>query len=527
VPSIPKILHYTFGMASDFGGKPWGLVHHVCLKSAIERIAPEQVFFYYEFEPSGPWWNLSRELVTLVRIEAPRQIFDRPLPHVAHRSDVVRLQKLIEHGGIYLDADVLVQRSFDDLLAHSAVLGQEGTDAEWGLANAVMLAEPRSPFLCRWLDEYRSFRSTGRDEFWNEHSVQLPSKLARAYPEEVTVLPFTAFFWPLWTKEHIEWIFASNRPIPLEHTYCNHLWEAGAWDYLDDLTPRRVRSVDTNFHRWARPFIAGLPDSYGAPPLRRRAQKLKRQTMKNVRYLRSATKRALVSAIHQIRLLTIGEPGIRRKTFQDAYKRNLWGKDSHSQFYSGAGSRGEAAQIYVERMVELLQQHATELGRPLTVVDLGCGDFQIGSALMARLPDFTYIGCDIVPELVAYNNKTYANERVSFQRIDIVASSPPEGDVCLVRQVLQHLSNAEIAGVLPRLNQKFVYVTEGHPVERTGPANPDKVTSFDVRFDWRTGRGRGVELGLPPYELTTQETFRASVPPNEIIVTERLLLVSH
>jgi hypothetical protein len=197
---IPKILHYAFGLAKDFGGKPWSLVHHVCLKSALARIAPDKAFFYYEFEPSGPWWELSRQLVTPVRIEAPREIFGRPLAHVAHRAGVVRLQKLIEHGGIYLDADVLVQRSFDDLLNHSTVLGQEGLDAGVGLADAVILAEPQSPFLCRWLNEYRSFRSTGRDEFWNEHAVKLPLRLARAYPNEITVLPHTAFFWPLWTR---------------------------------------------------------------------------------------------------------------------------------------------------------------------------------------------------------------------------------------------------------------------------------------------------------------------------------------
>jgi len=129
---------------------------------------------------------LTHDLVTLVQLTAPREIFGAPLAHVAHRSDVVRLQKLIEHGGIYLDADVLVQRDFDDLLNESVVLGREG---EFGLANAVILAEPNATFLVRWLDAYRSFRSKGKDEFWSEHSVLLPAKLAQAYPHEVTILP--------------------------------------------------------------------------------------------------------------------------------------------------------------------------------------------------------------------------------------------------------------------------------------------------------------------------------------------------
>ena len=289
---VPKILHYTFGMASDFGGKPWSLVHYACLKSAVKRITPDQVFLYCEFEPSGPWWELSRELITLVRIEAPREIFGRPLAHVAHRSDVVRLQKLIEHGGIYLDADVLVQRDFDDLLNHQTVLGQEGIDGQIGLANAVILAEPHSDFLLRWLEEYRSFRG----DRWKEHSVELPAELARAYPSEITVLPHTAFYWPLWSKEHLDWIFASNRPIPFDQTYANHLWENFAWEkYLEDLTPRRVRSVDTNFHRWARPLIDGLPDNLGAPDLRRRLQKHRTLTLNKARGLKRRVMGLLMS----------------------------------------------------------------------------------------------------------------------------------------------------------------------------------------------------------------------------------------
>ena len=282
---VPRILHYTFGMASDFGGKPWSLVHHVCLKSAVERIAPEQMFFYYEFEPNGPWWELSRALVTPVKIKAPREIFGKPIDNVAHRSDVVRLQKLIEHGGIYLDADVLVQRCFDDLLDHQAVLGQE---EGYGLANAVILAEPQSSFLRRWLEEYHSFQSAPREsEMWNEHSVRLPERLARANPTEITVLPPTAFFWPLWTEEHLNWIFASNKPIPIGNTYANHLWEQAAWSYLEDLTPRQVRSVDTNFHRWAKPLLDGLPDSFGEPTLGKRLQKHGRRTLQKSRVLKS------------------------------------------------------------------------------------------------------------------------------------------------------------------------------------------------------------------------------------------------
>ncbi|HEX4637314.1 MAG TPA: glycosyltransferase [Rhizomicrobium sp.] len=528
---IPKILHYTFGMARDFGGKPWSLVHHVCLKSAVERIRPDRVLFHCQFEPTGPWWELSREFVTLSQIEAPQEIFGRPLMHVAHQSDVVRLQKLIAHGGIYLDADVLVQKNFDDLLNNSTVLGEEGEGAEYGMANAVILAEPDAPFLRRWLAEYKTFRSRGRDEYWNEHSVQLPVRLAREQAQEITVLPPKALYWPLWTNDHLEWIFRSTNPIPLDGVYANHLWESNAWRFLDDLTPGRVRAVESNFHYWARPFLADLPDSYGAPSLGRRLDKIRYTASKRAAQKITGLKRRARNAVgpvsramEKLAQVNLSESEVRRKIFQEVYQRNLWGNDGGSKFFSGVGSRGNAAQIYVQHMAELLGDHARERKRPLTIVDLGCGDFQVGRALLERLPGMNYVGCDIVPELVAHNNAVHGNSRIRFCQLDLVSDTLPQGDVCLVRQVLQHLSNADIQAFFERADYPWIYLTEGHPVLRTGSVNPDKRAGHEVRFDWRTGRGRGVELDMPPFNLATEEMFRAAAPQHEVIITERVFI---
>ena len=226
----------------------------------------------------------------------------------------------------------------------------------------------------------------------------------------------------------------------------------------------------------------------------------------------------------RLRNLTITERARRRQTFQEIYKNAVWGRDENEGYFSGDGSRGEAAKIYVERMAELLERHIAELGRPISVVDLGCGDFHIGHALTVRIPSLIYIGCDIVPEVILCNQKAYADDRISFRQVDIVMDVLPEGDVYLVRQVLQHLSNAEIMSFLRRLDCKYLYVTEGHPAERVGPANPDKITGAEVRFDRLMGQGRGVELDQRPFHLVTQEVFRVLSPPKEVVVTERVLI---
>jgi hypothetical protein len=94
-----------------------------------------------------------------------------------------------------------------------------------------------------------------------------------------------------------------------------------------------------------------------------------------------------------------------------------------------------------------------------------------------------------------------------------------------VRQVLQHLSNAEIAAILPKLEKyRYVYISEGQPLVLEGPPNPDKPVGHGVRYDWETGRGRGVELNLPPWSLTLQEIVRTTSAEDlkGLIVTYRV-----
>lgn len=66
-------------------------------------------------------------------------------------SDVARLYALVNMGGIYMDTDVEVVKSFDDLLDTKGFLGFEGT--KW-IATSAMGAEPDNPIMKRCLLEY-------------------------------------------------------------------------------------------------------------------------------------------------------------------------------------------------------------------------------------------------------------------------------------------------------------------------------------------------------------------------------------
>ena len=124
---IPRVFHFIFGLAENFDGKPFSFIHYMAVKSALARNPEFSANFYCKFEPSGMFWDVAKRYLNVIQIEPPSEIFGNKLFHVAHVSDVIRLQRLEEEGGIYLDLDTITAKSYEPLLNHSTVLGIEGT----------------------------------------------------------------------------------------------------------------------------------------------------------------------------------------------------------------------------------------------------------------------------------------------------------------------------------------------------------------------------------------------------------------
>jgi SAM-dependent methyltransferase len=193
-----------------------------------------------------------------------------------------------------------------------------------------------------------------------------------------------------------------------------------------------------------------------------------------------------------------------REVFSAIYERGLWG-ESLDDLSSGGGTINEK---YVVPYAELVLRVVDELGAARTrLVDLGCGDFVVGQRLLEELGDrVDYLGVDVVPRLIDRNRERFGAPAVQFACVDIIAEPLPEGDVCLVRQVFQHLSNEQIACVLEKLSQyPLVLVTEHQPTDlASATPNLDKVHGFDTRM----GRKSGVFLEHPPL-FGRCEPFRA------------------
>ena len=179
------------------------------------------------------------------------------------------------------------------------------------------------------------------------------------------------------------------------------------------------------------------------------------------------------------------------ETFGEIYEKNVWGGEK-GEFYSGDGSGERYATIYAETIRKFIAENKIK-----RVVDLGCGDFRVASKFVSDA--FNYTGCDVVFSLVKHLNENYKSERVEFKCVNIIEDELPDGDLCLIRQVLQHLSNAEIKQVLENARKyKYLIVTEHYPNEKNEfvpnldiPHGP----SVRVQFD------SAVVLDKPPFDL--------------------------
>ena len=250
---IPNKFHFIFGLEEDFGGKPFGLLHYIAIKSAYVLNNPDEMNFYHKYEPTGEYWEKAKKYLNLVKVEPPQEVYGNEIKHMAHRADIIRLQALYEQGGIYMDIDTICVKPFTELLINKIVMGIQGhTDnpaVPYGLCNAIILAEPENDFIGYWFSKYESFNH----QLWDTHSVQLPWKLYNELVLPVTALDYDKFHYPLHTKEGIKDMFVRDKEYP--NAYAHHLWESNAWEHFSTLTEERIKTEDTTYNKLARKFL--------------------------------------------------------------------------------------------------------------------------------------------------------------------------------------------------------------------------------------------------------------------------------
>ena len=257
--AIPSIVHFVVGQQDKQGEKmihgsavPFVFFNYITMLAARRHLRPSKLIVHYNQEPNTFWWHRAKhdpEIdMVLVQTRVVEHIFNKTVDNHSHRSDVIRLEAMMQYGGIYLDIDILVLRSFDPLMNLGDVVMAHENDDRMTAGSAVIISKKNAAFIRRWYDAYQSFDGS----CWACHAVQLPGKLAMLYPNEIQVLPTRTFFHPSWNKLNI---FRQANAYDFSGSYATHLWNAVNNALLSELTPDYALKSNSTFARMLRQAI--------------------------------------------------------------------------------------------------------------------------------------------------------------------------------------------------------------------------------------------------------------------------------
>jgi SAM-dependent methyltransferase len=129
--------------------------------------------------------------------------------------------------------------------------------------------------------------------------------------------------------------------------------------------------------------------------------------------------------------------------FDELYRAGGWdGKGS------GPGSEAEANQEYLWILHKILRYTPSIK----TVLDIGCGDWQ--HMQHVDLDGKEYLGVDVSPYVIESNKRKFSRPGVSFQVSNPILEDFPQVDLIIIKDVLQHLPNADIATVLKKIRER-------------------------------------------------------------------------
>ena len=104
--------------------------------------------------------------------------------------------------------------------------------------------------------------------------------------------------------------------------------------------------------------------------------------------------------------------------FSSIYREAVWGVED--DFNSGTGSRDKSV---VDPYVAAARSYLEEVGGPIKIVDVGCGDFNVGRQIISHAAE--YVGCDIVPELIERNRRLFSAPNLRFEIVNAIDDDLP------------------------------------------------------------------------------------------------------
>ena len=177
--TIPNIIHFI-----NIGPREFNLLHFISIYSAYKLNKPDKIYVYCDHkQENNIYYEILKNIVEYEYVQAPTEINGIQLNSYQYKADIIRMNKLIERGGIYMDLDVISLKPLTKFLNYSMVLGSElslkdpnstNINDFSSITNAVILTEPDNEFMKEWL---RQIPDNIIGKVWAYHAVCLPKKI--------------------------------------------------------------------------------------------------------------------------------------------------------------------------------------------------------------------------------------------------------------------------------------------------------------------------------------------------------------
>lgn len=208
---IPRIVHYCW-----FGPSRMERIHKQCIRSWKRHLSE---FTFMKWDESNIDITQHPFLETAYKMEK-----------WAFVSDFVRLQKLYEYGGIYLDTDMLLLKPLNKFLLLESFFGAENS---YFINCAIMGARKNSHFIQSCLVQYDEVKIKNETIF---SEISIPQLITSTFRKEfsyaddftrvvkfpgITVLPSVYFYNLPYKMRHSQ----NKKKFITDQSYALHLWD--------------------------------------------------------------------------------------------------------------------------------------------------------------------------------------------------------------------------------------------------------------------------------------------------------------
>ena len=137
-----------------------------------------------------------------------------------------------------------------------------------GLPNGLIMSKPRSPFIKRWIQQYKQVKS---ENVWDQLSTSRPHAMYTDMDPDLTVLDGHAWFYPLSSQKDgdtsLKMLWFGKSWHDADKSYGTHFWHPTN-NFAKLITPKTIQTIDTPLFCNIRKIFDNLDDDgyYSTPP---------------------------------------------------------------------------------------------------------------------------------------------------------------------------------------------------------------------------------------------------------------------